>query len=169
MLRSYPRIARNDVSIVSYASSVSWKSLMPLTGHADGGEQGGSSAVCACRVRCYAPFRDDTPFLVPGKFFTRLRRRPTGRNWSPVYRILPSDSGACETVCALVLGARCGKFGPGSPAAPSLVTGIVLIPFGRVLQSSPLPHPLPPFHCPILEAAMAPRKRKKSDALPPQL
>ena len=89
-----------------------------------------------------------------------------------MYRILPSDSGACETVCALVLRARCGKCGPGSPAAPSLVTGIVLIPFGRLLQSLPFPHPLPPFHYPILEAAMAPRKRKKSsgsEAFPPQL
>src|SRR5437764_12662286 len=32
MLRSYPRIARNDVSIVSYASSVSWKSPMDKVG-----------------------------------------------------------------------------------------------------------------------------------------
>jgi hypothetical protein len=102
------------------------------------------------------------PGAVPGKLCTLLRSRPTGRNWGHVSRIRPSDSGSCETVCALVLRARCGKCGPGSPAAPSLVTGIVLIPCGRVLQSSPRPRPLPLCHCPILEAAMAPRKRKKS-------
>ena len=53
-----------------------------------------------------------------------------------------------------------------------LVTGNVLIPLRRVLQPPPLPRPLPLVSYSILEAAMAPRKRKKSapaDALPPQL
>src|SRR5262249_37026523 len=50
-----------------YKTSTPWKSLTPLTGHADGGEQGHASAVCACHAECYAPFRGDIPFLVPGK------------------------------------------------------------------------------------------------------
>src|SRR5262245_6198179 len=115
------------------------------------------------------PFRDDRLLLVPGKLFTRLRRRPTGRNWGQVYRILLSDSGVCETVCALVLRARCGKCGPGSPAAPSLVTGLVLIPFGRVLPSSPLPHPLPPFPPLFWRLPWLPASRKKLLCLTPYL
>src|SRR5712691_1524789 len=95
-----------------------------------------------------------------------------GRNWGCVCRILSLSSGVSETVRALVLRARCWKFGPGSPAATALVTGDVLIPFRRVLQPPPLPRPLPLVSYSILEVAMAPRKRKKSapaDALPPQL
>ena len=49
------------------ALSSPWKSLTPLTGHADGGEQGHASAICACHAECYAPFRGGIPFLVPGK------------------------------------------------------------------------------------------------------
>ena len=94
-----------------------------------------------------------------------------GKELRSVCRIFSSSSGASETVSALVLCARCWKFGPGSPAATAWVTGDVLIPFRRVLPPPPLPHPLPLVSSSLLEGARAPRQRKKSapaDALPPQ-
>ena len=113
--------------------AVPWKSLTPLTGHADGGELGCSSAVCACDAGCYTTFFDDSQFLVPGKLCTPLCGWTRGRNWGGMCRILSLCSEASETVRALVLCARCWKCGPGSPAATALVTGGVLIPLRRVL------------------------------------
>ena len=52
--------------------AVPWKSLTPLTGHADGGEQGRSSSVYACYDECYDGYMGDMSSLVPGKGLSTL-------------------------------------------------------------------------------------------------
>jgi len=51
--------ARGCTAVPQEGTAVPWEPLTPLTGRADGGEQGRSSDVCACRSICYATFTGD--------------------------------------------------------------------------------------------------------------